>query len=66
MTILELRNAMYKDSFYDNIKDILTKRLNKLSLLSLESNYLNDTILNEIAITTLAMYGLKKLKENKK
>ena len=63
MTISELRNAMYKDSFYDNIKDILTKRLNKLSL---ELNHPNDTILNEMAITTLAIYGLKKLKENKK
>ena len=63
MTISELRNAMYKDSFYDNIKDILTKRLNNLSL---ELNHPNDTILNEMAITTLAIYGLKKLKENKK
>jgi len=54
---------MYKDSFYDNIKDILTKRLNNLSL---ELNRPNDTILNEMAITTLAMYGLKKLKENEK
>lgn len=63
MTISELRNAIYGDSFYNNIEDILTKRLNNLSL---ELSHSNDTILNEIAITTLAMYGLKKLKENKK
>ena len=63
MTISELRNAIYGDSFYNNIEDVLTKRLNKLSL---ELNHPNDTILNEITITTLAMYGLKKLKENEK
>ena len=63
MTISELRNAIYGDSFYNNIESVLTKRLNDLSL---ELSHPNDTILNEIAITTLAMYGLKKLKENGK
>jgi hypothetical protein len=54
---------MYKDSFYNNIESVLTKRLNDLSL---ELSHPNDTILNEMAITTLAIYGLKKLKENEK
>jgi hypothetical protein len=63
VTISELRNAMYKDSFYNNIESVLTKRLNDLSL---ELSHSNDTILNEITITTLAIYGLKKLKENEK
>jgi hypothetical protein len=63
VTISELRNAMYKDSFYNNIESVLTKRLNDLSL---ELSHSNDTILNEITITTLAIYGLKKLKENVK
>lgn len=63
MTISELRNVMYKDSFYSNLEVVLTKRLNKLSL---ELNPPNDKVLNELAITTLALYGLKKLKENEK
>jgi hypothetical protein len=63
VTISELRNAIYGDSFYNNIESVLTKRLNDLSL---ELSHPNDTILNEITITTLAMYGLKKLKENEK
>jgi hypothetical protein len=63
VTISELRNAIYGDSFYSNLEKVLTKRLNDLSL---ELSHPNDTILNEITITTLAMYGLKKLKENEK